>query len=327
MVRVRMVIGTKDRLFERNEEFKKHLDANKIKVSYEVVPDVEHCTKCLYDKVGLQSLKFIEAAFATPGKGFLQDREYLSRSMNRSMHFKIYTPPGYEQSKERYPVVYNLHGAGGGSPHRQWDRIKSALVDAMDNGKVRPMIYVFVDGLGDTFFADSYDGSRKAETTFIKELIPYVDANWRTIASKKGRAIDGFSMGGCGALMQSFKHPELFSSVVSYGGALVTFDKLKGRDFGRLIFNDDEKYYEQYNPRAWAEKNQEQIRQTLRVRMVIGSNDNLYQANVDFKSLLDKLKIQYAWEVVPKVAHCTKCLYDKVGLEGMRFMEAGFGSK
>lgn len=135
------------------------------------------------------------------------------------------------------------------------------------------------------------------------------------------------SMGGCGALPQAFKHPELFSAVVSYGGALVTFDKLKGRDFGKLIFNDDEQYYAQFNPRAWAEKHQNAIRRGLRVRLVIGSEDGLLKENLDFKALLDRLKISYSWEVVPGVAHCTKCLYDQVGLAGLKFIEASFGKK
>ena len=60
--------------------------------------------------------------------------------------------------------------------------------------------------------------------------------------------------------------------------------------------------------------------------MVIGSEDGPYQTNVYFKNLLDRLKIPYSWEVVPGVAHCTKCLYDKVGLEGLKFIEASFGA-
>ena len=51
-------------------------------------------------------------------------------------------------------------------------------------------------------------------------------------------------MGGCGALMLAFKHPERFSSVVSYGAAPVTFDRLRGQEYGRQGFNNDERYYE-----------------------------------------------------------------------------------
>ena len=126
--------------------------------------------------------------------------------------------------------------------------------------------------------------------------------------------------------MQAFKHPELFSSVVSYGAALVTFDRLKGRDIGKLIFNDDPQYFDQYSPWVWVRRNQDKIRRSVRVRMVIGSEDGLYQANVSFKKMLDELKIPYSWKVVEKVAHCTKCLYDQVGLEGLDFIEAGFSS-
>jgi endo-1,4-beta-xylanase len=81
----------------------------------------------------------------------------------------------------------------------------------------------------------SLDGLRKAEQTIITELIPFIDTNWRTIATKHGRAIEGFSMGGYGALLYVFKYPDLFSSAVSNGGALVTFDPLvPGHQEGRV---------------------------------------------------------------------------------------------
>ncbi len=159
----------------------------------------------------------------------IQDQAYPSKAMNRVIKIKVYTPPAYEATTERYPVVYNLHG-GGGSPERQWDRIKGTLIDAMDGRKVRPVIYVFANGLGDTLFVDTRDGAKKAETTVIKELIPFIDSNYRTVAARETRSIDGFSMGGFGALHFAFKYPELFSSVVSYGAALLTYDTLSERD-------------------------------------------------------------------------------------------------
>lgn len=100
--------------------------------------------------------------------------------------------------------------------------------------------------------------------------------------------------------------------------------KDEGKSFSKLIFNDDEKYYERFNPRAWAQRHRDEIRGGLRVRMVIGADDELFKANTDFKELLDKLQISYSWEAVPGVAHCTKCLYDKVGLAGLKFIEESF---
>ncbi len=324
LLKVRMVIGTKDRLYTLNVDFKAHLDKLKIPVSYQEIEGEEHCTKCLYEKAGLESLRLMEKAFTTPGRGNLQDGEYLSKAMNRAVRYKMYTPPGYEDGKQRYPVVYNLHGAGGGSPDRQWDRTHKVIVDAMDNARVRPMIYVFVDGLGSTMWADTFDGKRLAATTFINELIPHVDANYRTIATKEGRAIDGFSMGGFGALMLAMKHPNLFGSAVSYGAALVRFDVMSG-EIKRDAFGDNAEHFAKFDPRAWLERNADAVRKGVRVRMVCGTKDNLYTANISFKELLEQYRIPLSWHSVEGVGHDTRGLYHEVGLESLRFIGAGFG--
>ena len=144
----------------------------------------------------------------SPREGVARDLTYWSESNRRNIWIKVYTPPGYDAGTERYPVVYNLHGAGGGSPQRQWKRAGATLKDAIENRKVRPMVYVFVNGMGDTFFLDYEDGSVKAETAIVRELIPFIDGRYRTIASAEGRAIDGFSMGGGGAIRIALKYPE-----------------------------------------------------------------------------------------------------------------------
>lgn len=322
LVKVRMVIGTKDWLYERNTEFKAHLDKLKIPVSYQEIEGEEHCTKCLYEKAGLDSLKLMEKAFTTPGKGNLQDRTYFSQAMGRTLRYKIYTPAGYETSGARYPVVYNLHGAGGGTPDRQWDRTHKVIIDAMDKRRVRPMIYVFVDGLGSTMWADAIDGQRLTATTFINELIPHVDATYRTMATKQGRAIDGFSMGGFGALMLAMKHPDLFSSTVSYGAAVVTFEALS-KGIKKDAFNDNAEHFAKFDPRVWLARNADRVRRGVRVRMVCGTADDLYAANRAFKALLEQHKIPLSWQAVEGVGHDTTGLYRAVGLESLQFIEAG----
>jgi endo-1,4-beta-xylanase len=69
-----------------------------------------------------------------------------------------------------------------------------------------------------SFYSDSFDGQWMAETTVIEELVPHIDATYRTIANRDGRAIQGMSMGGFGALKLAFKYPDLFSSVVAFAG-------------------------------------------------------------------------------------------------------------
>jgi enterochelin esterase-like enzyme len=270
--------------------------------------------------------------------GKIEDRTYTSKLNRRNVVIKVYTPPGYEQGTKRYPVVYNLHGAGGGSPQRQWERTEKTLRDAIENKQVSPMIYVFVNGLGDTFFVDYPDNSFQVESMIVQELIPWVDANYRTIATKSGRAVDGFSMGGWGCLMLAFKHPDLFCSVVSYGAALIHPERTEqkppsipanaanpdrpntatGTAIGRW---GDKEHIARFSPWFLAVKNQDAIRRGVRIRMVCGTDDKLYPNNVEFKTLLEQRKIPVDWVAVPGVAHDTKGLYERVGVESLKFMQ------
>jgi enterochelin esterase-like enzyme len=264
----------------------------------------------------------LTAAAAPAG---VEDRTYKSKLNDREVAIKVYTPPGYKKDgNDRYPVVYNLHGAGGGSPERQWDRAGKTIADAVEAGTIDPVIYVFVNGLGDTFFVDYADGSLKVESMIVKELIPWVDANYRTVASKEGRAVDGFSMGGYGALMLALRHPDLFESVVSYGAALI---EPRGEgDKGKARWGAKE-HADQFDVWVLARKNADAVRKGVRVRMVCGDKDGLYPNNVKFKDLLGELKVPVDWVPVPGVAHDTKGLYVKVGVESLKFIQAGRGKQ
>lgn len=323
-LRVRLICGDKDeKWFPGNVKLKERADGLKVKADWVPVAGVAHDTKGLYERVGLDSLRFIEAGFATPlprEEGIARDILYWSESNRRHVWAKVYTPPGYDRGSARYPVVYNLHGAGGGSPQRQWERARRTLKDAIETGKTPPMIYVFVSGLGDTFFLDYADGSVKAETMIVKELIPLIDRNYRTIASRDGRWIDGFSMGGGGCLRLAIKYPELFSAVTSYGAALIRQDDSRTLDERR--YGTKERYQDN-NPWPLIEKNADRVRGQVRIRMVCGTDDRLFGLNVEFQELLKKLNIPVDWVPVPGVAHDTKGLYHRVGLESLRFFAQG----
>lgn len=324
-LRVRMVCGDKDeKWYPGNLKLKDRAAELGVPVEWVSVADVAHDTKGLYQRVGLESLKFIEAGFAPRlprPEGVIQDIRYHSELNHRDILVKVYTPPGYEIGQGRYPVVYNLHGAGGGSPQRQWSRTRKTLKEAVETGTVKPVIYVFVDGLGDTFFLDYADGSVQAESTIIRELIPFIDRTYRTVATREGRAIDGFSMGGGGAIRLAIKYPEQFSSVVGYGAALIRQDpngKLDERRYGTR------ENYERNNPWPLLAANADRLRGKLRIRMVCGDADRLFALNQEFKETLGKLEIPVDWVPVPGVGHDTKGLFDRVGVESLRFIETGF---
>ena len=132
---------------------------------------------------------------------------------------RVLLPAGYaSDSRRRYPVLYLLHGAQ--SDHRSWTRDG----DAQAITARAPMIVVMPDGGANGWYTDWYQGARPVqprwETYHVDELVPWIDATYRTIAARRGRAIAGLSMGGYGALSYAARHPGTFIAAASFSGAL-----------------------------------------------------------------------------------------------------------
>jgi endo-1,4-beta-xylanase len=122
---------------------------------------------------------------------------------------------------KRYPVVYWFHGAYG-RPYSATP-VVSRLDAAIRAGTAPEMIVVScIDPTGLSMWTNSKDGRLPMETVIIEELIPHVDATYRTIAKRNGRGIEGFSMGGYGSAYLGIKYHNLFSSVSILAAALHT---------------------------------------------------------------------------------------------------------
>ena len=110
----------------------------------------------------------------------------------------------------------------GRQPARRRDDVSFRMLqEAINEGVLPPVIVVSVNGMVKSFYCDSCDGQCPMESVIIKDLIPHVDATYRTIARREGRVIEGYSMGGYGAGHLGFKYPELFGTVVINAGALI----------------------------------------------------------------------------------------------------------
>jgi diacylglycerol O-acyltransferase/trehalose O-mycolyltransferase len=132
---------------------------------------------------------------------------------------RVLLPAGYgSDPRRRYPVLYLLHGAD--SDYRSWTRYG----DAQAITAHAPVIVVMPDGGSDGWYTDWYEGDRPVqprwETYHVGELVPWIDATYRTIAARRGRAIAGLSMGGYGALSYAARHPGTFAAAASFSGAL-----------------------------------------------------------------------------------------------------------
>ena len=158
---------------------------------------------------------------------------------NPTRRISVYLPPGYENSKDQYPVIYYLHGfTWSDSLQIVVTHFDKLLDKAIATGKIKPLIIVMPDQhnlyRGSLYTNSSLTGNW-ADFTAI-DLVTYVDQNYRTIKDSKSRGISGHSMGGYGALKVGMLHPEVFGSVYSLSGAidLVKEIGIKGPAYKRV---------------------------------------------------------------------------------------------
>jgi len=151
----------------------------------------------------------------------------------------IYLPPGYDDSTDRYPVVYLLAGYTGTGQtflnQRPWEEdIQQRMDRLILAGQCRPMMLVMPDGFtryGGSQYIDS-DGTGRYQQ-YLLEIVRRVDARFRTRAGRVFRAIAGKSSGGFGALTAAMDHPEVFGLVADHSGDK-GFDRVYGEDLRRL---------------------------------------------------------------------------------------------
>lgn len=159
----------------------------------------------------------VALALAVGAPGTVHEGSLHSRALEGTLPFAVYLPPGYDDSTARYPVVYFLHGLPASpTAYRGIGFIASAL-DRLG----RPAIVIAPRGARgddtDPEYLDSGPG-RNWETAIATELPRYVDAHYRTIRGRLGRALVGFSAGGYGAVILAFNHLDDFAVVESWSG-------------------------------------------------------------------------------------------------------------
>lgn len=139
-----------------------------------------------------------------------------SNSMKKEIKTVVITPNNYKKSKNRFPVVYLLHGYS--SNYAQWIKASPQLKTKADELQ---MIFVCPDGgYGSWYINSPVDSAFKYETFIAKELVNFTDTHYKTIADKKHRAITGLSMGGHGALYVSIRNKEVFGLAGSVCGGV-----------------------------------------------------------------------------------------------------------
>ncbi|GHV18039.1 hypothetical protein FACS1894169_14130 [Bacteroidia bacterium] len=225
--------------------------------------------------------------------GSVTRRWYDSSGNNMSRRITIYTPPGYETSKESYPVLYLLHGMGG--DEEAWmalGRTSQILDNLIAQGKAKPMIVVMTNGnvvqeaapgesslgLYKPAFQLPHTMDGKMEETF-PEVISFVESNYRVITDRSGRAIAGLSMGGYHSLHISRYYPNMFDYIGLFSPAILPSQGVNS------------KVYEDIDGTLAG-----QIRNGYRLYWIgIGKTDFLYKAVEEYRAKLDKLGAKYTY--------------------------------
>ncbi len=171
---------------------------------------------------------------------------FYSEALETEKSYYVYLPEDYKKNvRTRYPVVYILRGHEREwvNPNEDQSREESTVIEIyeklLNENKIGPMILVFpsmassdntINGLGVNFVNPPEGikgvGTGKFEDYFIVDLIEHIDTNYRTLATKYGRAIDGFSLGGFTSVSIALKHPDLFCSVGAFDGTFLYYDNL-----------------------------------------------------------------------------------------------------
>ncbi|GAA4397800.1 hypothetical protein GCM10023187_07650 [Nibrella viscosa] len=149
--------------------------------------------------------------------GDIRVKRYLSKATNTWREMYVYTPPGYDKSTEKYPVLYLLHG--GGEDQRGWatqGKTDLILDNLIAEGKAKPMLIVMLDGnmnMPGGLAGFNENVLRAFENELKQGAIPFVESNFRVETDAKGRALAGLSMGGLQTLYAGIKNTNMFSSL------------------------------------------------------------------------------------------------------------------
>lgn len=256
-----------------------------------------------------------------------------SESAKTTISFFVYTPEAYEtDTQRRFPVLYWLHGSGGGLAGVS--QVAAHFDAAIRGGKIPPMLVVFPNGLPNGMWCDWKDGSVPVETIVIQELLPHVDATFRTLAARAGRIIEGFSMGGYGAARLGFKHPERFAAVSLLAGGPLQPDfnetprvGARGREqVFKAVYGGDMEYYRAQSPWRIAEQNAAALRTGMLIRQVVGDRDETLRFNRDFHTHLTSLEIPHLYLQLPNIGHNPIAVLEAMPEENWDFYRAVFAA-
>lgn len=228
--------------------------------------------------------------------GHVTAQWYTSPTLGSDRRMYVYTPPGYQDSTEDYPVLYLLHGGGGDEDG--WvsrGRANYLLDNLIAQDLAAPMIVVITNGdvknvaapLDEPYGKIEKDqtgigamASKKFEKSLVNDVIPYIESHYRVKSGAENRAITGFSMGGYQTQNITNAHPEMFDyiSVMSMG----LFSSYgNGADYDLEAHKAQLKKVKESDPEVYL--------------VFMGTKDFLYQTVLELNKLYDEVGLNYTY--------------------------------
>ena len=225
--------------------------------------------------------------------GTVARRWYSSPSLDATRRITVYTPPNYESDKDNYPVLYLLHGVGG--DEEAWislGRTSQILDNLIAQKKAKPMIVVMTNGHVSNAAApgESSKGFYKPEMMTpdvfngqmeesFKDVINFIETNYRVKKEKANRAVAGLSMGGFHSLYISANYPNTFDYVGLFSPAIMPPN------------NSTMEVYKNLDAKLETQKNN-----GLKLYWIAcGKTDFLYKNVTEYREKLDKMKLPYIY--------------------------------
>lgn len=225
---------------------------------------------------------------------------YKSSVLGFDRRMYVYTPAGYESGSQKYPVFYLLHGAGGDEDAwTNMGRAAQILDNLIANGKAKPMIVVMTNGnanqagaqndvpalpsTGEQGMAAYQRLAGKFEEHLVKDVVPYIEKNYRVLTGRDNRAIAGLSMGGGHTMTITNNNPGMFGYIGVYSMGVMSMG--------------------QQNADAAAKAEQERLakfdalnKSGFRLYWIgCGKDDFVYQGVITLRANLDKAGLKYTY--------------------------------
>jgi len=232
--------------------------------------------------------------------------------------YYVYLPAAYATNEDRkFPLVLHLHGGRPGSESKAV-RLADHIAAAIEAKEIQPTIYVFPNGGPVSWY--NYPGleNGSGEDVLVKELIPHLKETLRT----REFGIEGFSQGGRGTTRVMFRYPELFASAAPGGSGYSNEKKVQendGKESDKVIFAKGDNTWDLATEYA---KREDKSR--LPIFLWVGTKGFNFENNLEFSAYLKSLEIPHEIMKVDGIDHSAMRIYEKQGLDLMRFHQRHF---